>query len=139
MKYFITLLALLSYLQGFGQTDYLLVNKLDCEMRFAVRVAQSGSCTFVSNTAVIVPPHTATTYTAPAGTEVMSVVVSFTVNNCVGINMSSPDNVNCPNCPNWFGTQGSWTSTCNNGCQGMPINWKWFQYCNSPDQIVVYH
>ncbi len=140
MRYLITFLALFLCLTGFSQTDYLLVNKTRCDLIYNLRVVSSNNCAnIISTTNVTVPVHSSSVYTVPPGTELMHVAVFFVVNNCVGINMSSPANAGCPNCPNWYGTQGSWVSTCLNNCIGMTFNWKWFQSCTNVDQIVVYN
>lgn len=136
----IFLVVLFFCLTGFSQTDYLLVNKLNCDLVYNLRVVPSNNCSnVISAPSVTVPAHTSSLFTAPVGTEIENISVGFVVNNCVGMSLSSPANANCPNCPNWFMTQGSWTSTCNNACQGMTINSKWFQSCNNVDQIVYYH
>lgn len=140
MRNLIAFLALFYSFAGFSQTDYRLVNKLDCDLVFNVRVVESSNCSnIVSTTSVTVPAHTYPIFTVPAGAEIMHVAVGFAVNNCAGMHLSSPANTACPNCPNWFLSQSSWVSTCNNNCQGMTINSKWFQSCTGVDQIVFYH
>lgn len=136
-------LAFACTLFSFGQQQIVLVNKTKCPLRFHMAETSIASpCTFVQSYFVTVPPYAGIPLTVNnAGAEFTRAGIGYVNNNCVGMSVSAPAN-NCVACQSpWFGSGGSWFSTCNNNCQGTTINWQWFD-CNYPGngipQIVVW-
>lgn len=140
MKSFIFLFTLIYATLGFSQRDYRLVNKLNCDLVFQTYVVESASCNnIVSNVAYTLPAQSDLFFQAPPNTELRNIVAYFVVNNCVGMNLAAPTTSACANCPAPFGSSGSWTSTCNNACRGVTINYEWFEDCSGGATQLVYY
>lgn len=127
-------------LSSYAQSYVELVNKTDCPLRFHMAETSIGSpCTFVQSYFVTVPPHTAIPLTVlNKGAEFTRAGIGYVNNNCVGMSLSAPAN-NCVACQSpWFGSAGSWFSTCENKCYGTTINWQWFDCNNGTPTLAVW-
>lgn len=138
MKNLITLLILILSFQGFSQTKYILSNKLNCDFKFALQIVESDSCVFVESINITIPATSNTSYIAPLGAEVKNVKIGFVDDLTCSISLSSPDTTSCPNCPNVFPTEISYTCSCNIACCGTTIYYIWKKDCVSPDEIMVH-
>ena len=126
MKKLFTLLFMLGVFHAsYSQNVMHLVNRTNCDLRFLMFKANSGSCGYTGDIAYLVPALSSTTVTAPVGEEFIHAEVTgfpYCTGN-VAFDISTPQNCYSA-CPGWT---ASWYVGTNSGCGGcLPtINAKW--------------
>ncbi len=140
-KLFVTSILSLFFSFGvFAQAGMDLYNGTGCDLLFSVYEVAPGNCGTVQVHNKVIPAYSGDFIIASAaGNEFNRAVMSFVVNNCVGMNLANPSQ-SCMACPiNYFLSSYTYTPNCNNACKKKPITLNWYSNCNGNGAIVVEH